>query len=189
MGAPPDLPLREQAEPTLNQVQPGRMGRREVQVMPRSAGKPSANGRSLVGRIVVQHDVHLCRRGKLGIQMIEKFLEFARAMTSKTLSDYIAGGYVQSCEQGRSPMPLVIVTPALGLSRSHRQDGLGAIQRLNLAFFVHTQYQRVIRWVHVKPYDVAHFLHQPGIAGELKGLAAMGQQSEGPPNAADRGLA
>ncbi len=86
-------------------------------------------------------------------------------------------------------MPLVIVTPALGLSRLHWQDRLGAIQRLNLAFFVHTQYQRVIRWVHVKPYDVAHFLHQQGIAGELKGLAAMGLQSEGPPNAADRGLA
>ena len=74
MGAPPDLPLREQAEPTLNQVQPGRMGRREVQVIPRSGGKPSANGRSPVGRIVVQHDVHLCYSWKLGIQMVEKFL-------------------------------------------------------------------------------------------------------------------
>src|SRR6266404_4716687 len=92
MGAPPDLPLREQAEPTLNQVQPGRMGRREVQVIPRSAGKPSPNGRSLVGRIVVQHDVHLCRRGKLGIQMVEKFLKFARAMTSKTFSNNSAAG-------------------------------------------------------------------------------------------------
>jgi len=48
-----------------------------------------------VGRIVVQHDVHLCRRGKLGIQMVEKFLKFARAMTSKTFSNYIAGGYLQ----------------------------------------------------------------------------------------------
>ena len=94
MGAPPDLPFSEQAEPALNQVQPGGMGRREVQVIPRSACKPSANGRSFVGRIVVQHNVYLGRRWKPGIQMVEKFLKFARAMTSKTFSHYIAGGYI-----------------------------------------------------------------------------------------------
>jgi len=88
----------------------------EVQVISGSAGKPSADGRGLVGGIVVQHHVHLASRWQVGIQMVEKFLELARTMTSKTFSDYITGGYVQGRKQGRSPMPLVIVTPALGLS-------------------------------------------------------------------------
>lgn len=44
MRAPADLPLGEQTEPALNQVQPGGMGPREVQVIPRPARKPSANG-------------------------------------------------------------------------------------------------------------------------------------------------
>src|SRR6266567_367705 len=92
-----------------------------------SADFVQPNGRSLVGRIVVQHDVHLCRRGKLGIQMVEKFLKFARAMTSKTFSNYIAGGYLQGRKQRGRAVPLVLVASTLRLSRSHRQDGLGAI--------------------------------------------------------------
>ena len=112
-GAPPDLSLREQAEAALHQVQPAGMRRGEVQVIPGSARKPSAGGRSLVGRIVVQHDVHLGRRGKPGIQMVEKFLKFVRAMTSKTCSLYIAGGYIQGRKQGGPGVPLVIVAVTL----------------------------------------------------------------------------
>ena len=40
MGAPPDLPLGEQAEPTLNQIQPGGMRKLEMQVIPRSGANP-----------------------------------------------------------------------------------------------------------------------------------------------------
>src|ERR1700756_644095 len=98
--------------------------------------------------------MHLAFRWQVGVQMVEKFLELARTMPSKTFSEDIAGGDVQGREQGCSPMPLVIVTPAFGLSGLHRQDRLRPIQRLNLAFLVHTKYQRVIRRVHIKPYNV-----------------------------------
>ncbi len=65
MGAAPNLPLGEQAKPALNQVEPGRVGGREVQVIAGAAGEPAADGWSLVGRVVVQHQVHLAFCGKL----------------------------------------------------------------------------------------------------------------------------
>src|SRR2546430_4542135 len=43
-------------------------------------------------------------------------------------------------------------------------------------------------WVHVQADDGAHLVDQQGMVGQLEGLAAMGTQSERPPDAADGGL-
>src|ERR1700688_3071466 len=125
------------------------MGRREVQVISGPACKPCSNGCAYLGSIVVHHDMHLCCRWKAGIQMVQKFLEFARAMTSKTFSHDTAGGYVQGRKQGRGPMALVVVASTLRLSWLHWQNGLRAIQGLNLTLLVHTKYQRMVGRVHV----------------------------------------
>ena len=44
----------------------------------------------------------------------------------------------------------------LGLAQAHRQNGLGAFERLNLRFLVDAQDDRVVRWVHVQANNVAH---------------------------------
>jgi hypothetical protein len=71
----------------------------EVQVISGAAGKSVADGRGFVGGIVV-HQVHRASRWQVGVQMVEKFLELPRTMTSKTFSDDIAGGDVQGRETG-----------------------------------------------------------------------------------------
>ena len=69
-------------------------------------------------------------------------------------------------------MSFVVVAAAFGLARAHRQQRLGPIQRLNLRLFIDAQNQRAIRWIQIEPDDVAHFVDEQRILGELESLAA-----------------
>ena len=56
------------------------------------------------------------------------------------------------------------------VAQAHRQRRLGAIERLNLRLLIHAQDHRVVRRVEVQPDDVAHFLDEERIGGQLEGL-------------------
>ena len=45
---------------------------------------------------------------------------------------------------------------------------MGAIQRLNLAFLVDAQHERPIRWVHVEPNHIRHFLFELWVVRDLE---------------------
>jgi len=62
---------------------------------------------------------------------------------------------------------------------------LTTAQGLNLALLIYAEHDRVMGWVHVQADDGAHLVDQQGMVGQLEGLAAMGTQSERPPDAAD----
>src|SRR5579859_5696899 len=104
----------------------------------------------------------------MGVHRVEKFFEFACPVTVKALSHYTARRHIQGSEQGCGSVPLVIVTSSFCLYWPHGQDGLSAIQRLNLTFLVHTKHQGMIRWIHVQPYNVANLLYEPRVVGKLK---------------------
>ena len=82
-------------------------------------------------------------------------------------------------------MAPVVVRAALHLAGSHRQQRLGAVERLDLALLVDAQNQRAIRRIEIQPDDVPHLLHEHRIAGELEGLDPMRLQPEGLPDAMD----
>jgi len=46
-----------------------------------------------------------------------------------------------------------------GTPGEQRQNRLRAVQRLHLAFFVHTQHDRPIRGIHIQPNAVPQLLH------------------------------
>ena len=62
---------------------------------------------------------------------------------------------------------------AFDVTQAHRQRRLGAIERLNLRLLIHAQDHRVVRRVEVQPDDVAHFLDEERIGGQLEGLGQM----------------
>src|SRR5579864_1805770 len=95
---------------------------------------------------------------------------------------------VKSGEEIGRPAAFVVVGSSLRGSRAHRQEGLRAIQGLNLGLLIHAQHQRTVWRIQVKAYDVAHLLDELRIGGQLESLTAMGLQTEGSPNAADRAL-
>jgi len=79
-------------------------------------------------------------------------------------------------------MTLVIVTHPGRLTGAHREHGLAAVQRLDLAFLVHAQHNRPVGRGHVKANDVTHFGDEIRIGGELEGLDPMRLQAEGAPD-------
>src|SRR5215207_3158289 len=102
-------------------------------------------------------------------------------MAAMKLTDDLASLSVQSGKQrGRAIAP-VIMSAALHLSRTHGQNWLRAIQRLNLRFLVHAQNQSFIRWIQVKPHNIAHLLDKQRVLRKFKSLAAMRGQSKSAP--------
>jgi hypothetical protein len=83
-------------------------------------------------------------------------------------------------------MPPVIVGYPFDVAQSHGQHRLGAFQRLNLAFLVHTEHHRLLWGIQVQPHDVAHLLHEKRIGGELEVSLAVRLQPERPPDTVHR---
>ncbi len=65
-------------------------------------------------------------------------------------------------------MTLVIMCLSLNLSRAKLQFWLGSVKSLNLGLFVNRQNQCVIRGIHIKPNNIAHFLSEVGVVADLE---------------------
>ena len=189
MNAAAKLFLRQLGEPAFDQIQPGGRGGSEVQVEARALGQPTANELSFVRAIVVQDEMHIEVWGDVALDGIEEAAELTGAMPAMHLAEHLAAGYVESGEQAGGAVANVVVAAAFDLSRAHGQQRSGAIQRLNLAFFVHAQDQGAVGRVEVEADDVADFVDKQRIAAEFEGSAALRLQRKGAPDAADARLA
>ena len=168
--APLDRPLAEQAEPPLHLVQPGRVGGCEVQMEAWPRRQPLLDLGVLVRRVVVQYQVDVQLRRHLPVDQAQERQELLVAVPLPALADHPAGGDVQGGKQCRRAVPDVVVGVAFDVAQAHRQRRLGAIERLNLRLLVHTQDHRVVRRVEVQPDNVAHFLDEERVGGQLEGL-------------------
>jgi len=71
----------------------------------------------------------------------------------------------------------------LGLTGTHRQERLRSIECLDLRLLVDGEHERLLRRVQIEPDPVPHLLDEQGIGRELEGLAAVGLQHKGSPDA------
>ena len=112
-----DLLVGELGEESLDLVNPGGVGRCVVNVKPRVFGEPTADGRRLVGAVVVhdQMNVEIC--GSVGVDGVEKLTELYGAMAHVRLADDLPGLDVQRSEEGDRAVSTVVVGPSLGLAR------------------------------------------------------------------------
>ena len=124
----------------------------------------------LVRRVVVQYQVDVQLRRHLPVDQAQERQELLVAVPLPALADHPAGGDVQGGKQCRRAVPDVVVGVAFDVAQAHRQRRLGAIERLNLRLLVHTQDHRVVRRVEVQPDNVAHFLDEERVGGQLEGL-------------------
>jgi hypothetical protein len=102
------------------------------------------------------------------------------------LADDSAGFDIERREQRCRPMPLVVVCAPLDLPGPHREERLRTVERLHLAFLIDTQHDCTFGWRQVEPDDIAYFLYEQRIGGELESLDAVGLQTEGAPDAMHR---
>jgi hypothetical protein len=89
-------------------------------------------------------------------------------------------------EQRRRSVPLVVVRHGPGSALLQRQSGLGAIKRLNLAFFVNRQDDGVCRRINKEPDDVAQFVDEARVVGQLELAHPVRLQTMGAPDALNR---
>src|SRR5260370_19106821 len=71
----------------------------------------------------------------------------------------------------------------------HRQPGLGAVKRLNLALFVDAEHQRMLGWVHIEANHILKLLDKVSVVGQLEGFEQMRLQAVGMPDELHRRFA
>jgi hypothetical protein len=71
-----------------------------------------------------------------------------------------AGGDVEGGEQRGGAVAGIVMAAPLGLARPHRQQGLGAIQGLDLRFLVDAQHQSAVGRRKVEPDNVSHLFYK-----------------------------
>ena len=98
------------------------------------------------------------------------------------LADDRAVEHIQRREQRGRAIALVIVGHGAGAALLHRQPGLGAVERLDLALLVHRIHQRLVRRVQIKADHVGYLLRQLGVVRDLEGGNKVRLQSMFGPN-------
>src|ERR1019366_10384979 len=116
-----------------------------MQVVTGMTREPTNHLVGLVGSVVIQYEVDLTGvRWNGEIDTFHEPEELLVEMTAVTLADYFACGNIQCREQRCRAVPFVIVSPLFREPRTHRQDRLRPIQRLNLRLLVNAQHNRML---------------------------------------------
>src|ERR1700730_13860547 len=93
-------------------------------------------------------------------------------VTLPALREHFALRRIQCGKQRRGPVASVIVGHAFDVAQSNRQHRLRAFERLNLAFFIHTQKHRTFRRMQVQTYNIPYFPYKKWIGRELEMTAS-----------------
>jgi hypothetical protein len=139
-GAATDRLVGNQCEPALDLIQPRTVGGREVQMKARAARQPCLHSSMLVGAVVVADQVHIEVLRDIGLDVAQEGQELLVAMLGLALREHGAIGDVQGCKQRGGAMADVVVRDALDIAQAHGQHRLSTLERLTLAFLVHTQH-------------------------------------------------
>jgi hypothetical protein len=106
-----------------------------------------------------------------------------------TAPDDLAFKDVEGGEQGGGAVALVIVCHRGAAPLFHRQPGLGAIERLDLAFLVDAEDHGMGRRIDVEANDILELVGEFGIVGDLERAHPMRLQPVSLPDAPHRGRA
>ena len=184
-----DAPPRHLGEEVLHRIEPRRRGRGEVKGPAWMARQPGQHFRMLVGGVVVEDDVDRLVVGNLALDSVEKADEFDVAVALHAAADDGAVEHAERREQGGGAVPLVVMRHGLAASgldpriKSRDQPGLGAVECLDLAFFIDRQHHRMSRRIDIEPDNISELVGKAGIARALEGAQPVRLQLVRPPDA------
>ena len=187
-GAAADRALRDVPEPSLHLVQPRGVRRREVHVVARPGHQPSAHGRVLVRRVVVDHQVHVQCGRHARVDVPEEAEELLVPVPSLALGEHLPRADVERGEEGGRAVPHVAVGHPLHVAQAHRHGGLRPLERLDLALLVDAERQRMVGRVEVQPRNVAHLLDEQRVGRQGEALRPVRLHAEKREVARDRAL-
>src|SRR5271154_1261729 len=155
----------------------------------RMAFEPSADVGMLMDGVIVDDGVDRLARGRLLLDDIEEANELLMAMALHVAADDGSVEDVHRGEQRRRAVALVVVRHRPGPALLHGESGLCAIKGLNLALFVDRQHYGVCGRIDIEADDVAQFVDEARVVGQLELAYPMRLQTMGAPDALDRAYA
>src|SRR5262245_9740330 len=169
-GASEGFALKDR-EPDLDLVQPGRPGRREVELDIGMALEPAVV-LGLMGVEIVEDDVEvLALIG--GHEIVHEVEKFGAAPAIFMGCGDLTGRYLEGGKQRRGAVTLVVV--ALAAQRppaGQFEIALGALQRLDRGLLIDANDDRVVRRRHIEPDNISRLGDEVRIAALAPGFAA-----------------
>lgn len=139
----------------------------------------------LVGSVVVEDHVHDFFYRHLRLNGVQEADELLVTMALHTLANDLAFEDIESSEQRRCAMALVVVGHRAGSAFLHRQAGLGAVQRLDLRFFIDREDDGMGGRIDIKPDNVAQLVDEPRVVGKLELMDPVRLETMRAPDALD----
>jgi hypothetical protein len=130
--------LSDSVKPDIYLIEPGGISGSEVNVVSGEKRQPIFNSLMFMGGVVIDDEMYIEVFGHGRFNMFEKAEVFLMTMAFSALGKDLASRDIKSCKKSCCAMPNVIMRHALDISQTHGQDGLGAVESLDLAFFIHT---------------------------------------------------
>ena len=170
--------VRDQAEETLDLIEPRAIGGNEVHVPAGPCGEPGTHLRMRMCGVVVHDavDVQLDRHRL--VDGAQKRQELLVAMVRLALGEHSTVEHIEGRKQRRRPVAHVVVRHAFDVTQAQCKHRLRALQRLTLALLVHAQHQRVVWRAQVQPNHVTQLLDEERVGGQFEVFAAMRLQAE-----------
>ena len=112
-GAATDGLVGDQGEEALDLIEPGAVGRDEVHVPARAAGKPSLDLGVAVRGVVVDNAMNVQLGGNGLVDLAQERQEFLMSMSGLATRQHSAVEHVECCEQRGRAVALVVVRDAL----------------------------------------------------------------------------
>lgn len=180
--APTNGLLSNDVEPDLHLVEPGGIGRRQMGMEPGVQGQPALHPGMLVSGIVINDQMDLQVSRDVRLDMLQEVEVLLMAVPSLALSENLARGDIERGIERQGSVADIVVGHTLHIAQAHRQNGLSPVQGLDLAFFVHTKDQGVLRGVQVQPDDIPDLFDEKGVGGDLEVPLSMRLKAEGLPD-------
>jgi hypothetical protein len=149
-------------------VQPRCACRGKVQVEKGVFCEPGSDLGVLMGGVIVDDQVQLAIRWRLRVDLLEESQPFLMAMPGLAAAQHGAIECIERGEQCGGAMALIIMGLGTVTTLAQGQAGLGANQRLNLAFFVHAQDQSFFRRIQIQAYNRHQFLGELRIVADFE---------------------
>ena len=117
--------------------------------------------------------------GDLRLDRIEEANELLVAMALHVAANDGAIEDVEGCEQRGGAVTFVVVRHRSGTARLHRQPRLGTVERLDLAFLVDRENDRMGGRIDVEADDIRELLGEPRVRRQLERADAVRRELVG----------
>ena len=139
----------------------------------RVSTEPGCHSRMFVSSIIVHDQMEIEVARCLDVDFLEKSNELLVPMTRHAVANDLAVEHTQGSKERRGTIAFVIVSHGPATALLQGKAWLGAIECLNLAFFVDTEHYGLVRWIEIEPDNIDEFLDKVLVATEFETLHQM----------------